>query len=76
VRAAYEARGGEYISMPAGTASFNEVYEGENKYGEPVHPEHTRPLDPGEVIDLTRDSPPNYHYFGMDHPQDSGPMEF
>jgi len=76
VPTAYEARGDEYVSMPAGTAGFDEVYEGDNKNGEPVHLKHTRQLEAGEVIDLTLDSPPNYHYFGVDHPQDSGSVEY
>jgi len=40
----YAAKGGEYQSMPAGTAGFDTVYDGENHHGEPVHLEHTRRL--------------------------------
>jgi ferredoxin len=59
----YQAKGGEYLSMPAGTASFETVYDGENEHGEPVHLEHTRVLEAGEVIDLSPDIKPNYDYF-------------
>lgn len=63
VPSAYEAAGGERLSMPAGTAGFDEVYDGENHHGEAVHLEHTRTLEAGEVVDLTPDSQPNYDYF-------------
>lgn len=63
VPSAYEATGGERLSMPAGTAGFDEVYDGENHHGEAVHLEHTRTLEAGEVVDLIPDSQPNYDYF-------------
>jgi ferredoxin len=59
----YKAKGGEYLSMPAGTEGFDTTYDGENQYGEPVHLEHTRQLEEGEVVDLTADIQPNYDYF-------------
>ena len=59
----YQAKGGEYVSMPAGTAGFETVYDGEDEHGEPVHLEHTRVLEAGEVVDLTPDIKPNYDYF-------------
>lgn len=59
----YVAKGGEIISMPAGTPGFDEVYNGSNHGGEPVHLEHTRTLEAGEVVDLTADIQPNYDYF-------------
>jgi ferredoxin len=60
---AFTAKGGEKISMPAGTPGFEEVYEGSNHQGEPVHLMHTRTLSAGEVVDLTPDIQPNYDYF-------------
>jgi ferredoxin len=63
VPTSYEAKGGEKISMPAGTPGFDEVYDGSNHHGEPVHVEHTRTLSKGEVVDLTPDIKPNYDYF-------------
>ncbi|HZD55530.1 MAG TPA: 4Fe-4S binding protein [Anaerolineales bacterium] len=76
VPVSYEARGGETISMPADTPGYDTVYDGEDEHGEPVHLEYTRILEPGEIVDLTRDNPPNYHYFGVDHPDDEGEVEY
>ena len=59
----YEAQGEEVMSMPVGTEGFNEVYDGENQFGEPVHLEATRTLEAGEVVDLTQDIQPNFDYF-------------
>lgn len=72
----YVAKGEERISMPAGTPGFEEAYEGENQHGEPVILEHTKTLEEGENLDLTKDSPPNFHYFGISHPDDQGDVEF
>jgi ferredoxin len=63
VPASYTAKGGEVVSMPAGTAGFEEEYQGSNHHGEPVHLMYTRKLSPGEVVDLTPDIQPNYDYF-------------
>jgi ferredoxin len=63
VPSAYEAKGGEQISMPAGTAGFDESYDGSNHHKEPVHLDHVRTLTAGEVVDLTPDIKPNYDYF-------------
>ncbi|HSR49107.1 MAG TPA: ferredoxin family protein [Anaerolineales bacterium] len=63
VPSAYSAKGGERISMPAGVAGFDEVYDGQNHHGEPVHLEHTKTLAAGEVVDLTPDTAKNYDYF-------------
>ncbi len=49
----YEAKGGEKISMPAGTEGFDEVYDGTDHNGDPVHLEHVKTLEPGEIVDLT-----------------------
>ena len=57
------AKGGEVLSMPAGTPGFDEKYTGENQYGEPVEVPATRTLEEGEEIDLTPDIQPNYDYF-------------
>jgi ferredoxin len=59
----FVAKGGEILSMPAGTEGFNEAYSGENQYGEPVELTATRTLDEGEEVDLTPDIQPNYDYF-------------
>lgn len=59
----FTAKGGEYLSMPAGTPGFETVYDGESESGEPVHLEYTRILEAGEVVDLTPDIKPNYDYF-------------
>lgn len=60
---AFEARGGEYQAMPAGTPGFDTVFEGENHHGEAVKIESTRVLEAGQVLDLTEDIQPNYDYF-------------
>ena len=67
VPASFTAKGGEYLNKPAGTAGFDTVYDGEDHYGEPVHLEHTRILEAGEVLDLTPDIEVNAEFF------DSGP---
>jgi NAD-dependent dihydropyrimidine dehydrogenase PreA subunit len=63
VPSAYKAKGGERVSMPAGTANFNEVFNGVNHEGEPVEIESTRTLAAGEVVDLTKDIPANGQYY-------------
>ena len=63
VPSAYKARGGEYQSMPVGTAGFTTAYEGSNHEGEPVHLEATRVLTAGQVVDLTPDIAPNGDYY-------------
>jgi ferredoxin len=60
---AYEATGGEYQAMPAGTAGFDAVFEGTNHHGQDVKIESTKVLEAGEVVDLTQDIQPNYDYF-------------
>lgn len=59
----YKAKGGEYQSMPAGTAGFDTVYDGTNHDGEAVHLESTRILEAGEVVDLTEDIAANGKFF-------------
>ncbi len=76
VPTAYTARGGEIVSMPAGTPGYDHPYDGTNPHGEQVHLDYTRALDAGEVVDLTEDDAPNYHYFGVSHPSDTGDVEF
>lgn len=56
---AYVAKGGERISRP----EFNEVYDGVNAKGEPVHLEHTKALQPGEVVNLREDIQANYDFY-------------
>ena len=50
----YEADGGEILIAPAGTPGFEEVYEGENHTGKPIHLAATRTLDEGELVDLSK----------------------
>lgn len=59
----YTAKGGEVQSMPAGTAGFDNVWDGEDEHGEPVHLDHTRVLEADVVLDFTEDIQPNYDYF-------------
>ncbi len=76
VPTAYVARGGEIVSMPAGTPGYDQPYDGTNHHGEPVHLDYTRVLEAGEVVDLSEDDPPNYHFFGIRHPGDTDEVEF
>jgi ferredoxin len=76
VPSSYVAKGGEYISFPVGTPEMNTLYEGSNHNGDPVKLTATRVLETGEVLDLTEDNAPNYHYFGQSYPDDSGDVEF
>lgn len=59
----FVAKGGEVLSMPAGTEGFDQPFDGENQYGEPVHLDHTKVLEEGAEVDLTVDIQPNYDYF-------------
>lgn len=63
VPSAYKAKGGEKISQPVGTPGFNEVYDGTNKDGNPVHLTATKTLKAGEVVDLTPDIAVNAAYY-------------
>lgn len=63
VPSAYKAKGGEMVSMPAGTTGHSEVYDGTDHHGEAVHLEAARTLAAGEVVDLTKDTPSNYEFF-------------
>jgi ferredoxin len=63
VPSAYKAKGGEYLSMPVGTAGFTTVYDGHNHDGDAVHLEATRVLAAGEVVDLTPDTAVNAAFF-------------
>ena len=63
VPSAYKAKGGERRSMPAGTAGFTEVYDGENHDGVAVHLEATVTLKAGEVVDLTPSIDANNDFF-------------
>ena len=59
VPAAYTAKGGEFIS----NVDIKGHWEGTDHHGHAVVLETARKLEPGEVIDLTKDTPPNYDYF-------------
>ncbi len=53
VPSAYKAKGGEKLTAPKGTAGFDEVYDGTDHNGDPVHIEATHTLTAGETVDLT-----------------------
>ncbi|HUF37074.1 MAG TPA: ferredoxin family protein [Anaerolineales bacterium] len=59
---AFQARGGEVISMPANSGLSGE-WSGNNHHGTPVTLKHTRVLEAGEILDLTRDIQPNFDFF-------------
>ena len=59
---AYEARGTESISLPAGSG-LSDTWTGNNHFGDPVTITTTRKLKSGEVVDLTADIKPNYDFF-------------
>lgn len=61
--ASWIAQGGEVQSMPVGTPGFDEEWEGENQYGEPVKVFATRTLEEGEELNLREDIDPNYDFF-------------
>ncbi|HEX9018123.1 MAG TPA: ferredoxin family protein [Anaerolineaceae bacterium] len=63
VPSAYKAKGGEYQSMPAGTAGFATEYDGVNHDGEEVHLTATRVLTAGQVVNLTGDIPKNGEFY-------------
>ncbi len=63
VPSAYQAKGGERIAAPEGTAGFTETYAGENHNGDAVHLNATRALKAGETVDLTDDISSNADYF-------------
>ena len=63
VPAAYSAKATDRLSMPAGTPGFDQVFDGKNHHGEPVHLDHTKALAAGEVVDLKPDIKRNYDYF-------------
>jgi len=59
----YIAKGGERLSMPAGTPGFIEVFDRLDHNGEAVQLPATRVLEPGEEIDLTPAIEINASYF-------------
>ncbi|HAX97695.1 MAG TPA: hypothetical protein DCY12_02050 [Candidatus Atribacteria bacterium] len=63
VPVAYAAKGGERVSMPAGSAGYEESWEGKDRQGEAVKLPATRALKVGEVIDLTPAIEANARYF-------------
>lgn len=63
VPSAYKAKGGDRLSKPAGTAGFDEVYDGSNHDGDAVHLTATKALNAGEVVDLTPDIEVNAAFF-------------
>jgi ferredoxin len=63
VPSSFVAKGGEVLSMRAGTPDFSATFEGHDHNGEAVHLENTRTLAAREVVDLTPGIPENYKYF-------------
>lgn len=63
VPSAYKAKTGDRLSKPAGTAGFDEVYDGANHDGDAVHLTATKALNAGEVVDLTPDIEVNAAFF-------------
>ena len=59
VPAAYTAKGGEFVSR----VDLKGHWEGTNHHGQQVVLETAKKLEAGEVLDLTKDTPPNYDYF-------------
>lgn len=60
---AYEAAGGEWACMPAGTAGYDQEYSGSNHHGVEVNLSSAKKLEGGETLDLTEDIQPNYDFF-------------
>jgi NAD-dependent dihydropyrimidine dehydrogenase PreA subunit len=60
---AYEARGGEFSSMPEGTSGYDKKYKGENHYGVEVNLKATKQLEAGEVVDLSDAMEVNREFF-------------
>jgi ferredoxin len=63
VPAAFKAKGGEWQSMPKGTAGFTAMYDGKNHDGDAVHLMTVRQLAAGEVVDLTPAIESNADFF-------------
>jgi ferredoxin len=63
VPSAFKAKGGEFVSMPKGTAGYAETFNGKNHDGDPIHLESVHKLAAGEVIDLTPAKAANAAYF-------------
>lgn len=63
VPAAYKAKGGERLSMPAGTAGFTEAFDGVNHDGDSIHLVATRTLAAGETVDLSASAAFNAKFF-------------
>jgi hypothetical protein len=63
VPTAFKAKGGERVSMPAGSLGFQDSYDLMDFNSKPVHLENTRALSAGEMVDLTPDIRLNYDFF-------------
>ena len=44
VPSAHSAKATDRLSMPAGTPGFNQVFDGKDHHGQPVHLDHTKAL--------------------------------
>ena len=51
------------LNMAAGTAGFDQVYDGADSHGNAVHLEATRILKKGEIVDLTPAIADNDNFF-------------
>ena len=60
---AFEASGGEWVSMPAGTPGYDKEYTVTNIHGVEVKFSNAKQLEAGEELDLTEDIQPNYDFF-------------
>jgi NAD-dependent dihydropyrimidine dehydrogenase PreA subunit len=63
VPADFTAKGGERVSMPAGSAGYDESWEGKDHAGEAVKLAATRVLKAGESMDLTPAIEANARFF-------------
>jgi len=63
VPAAFKAKEGQLLSMPAGTPGYEEVYDGSDHNGDSVHLEATKMLHAGDVVDLTPAKSANTRFF-------------
>lgn len=59
----FVADGGEILSASEGSPGFENVYDGEDHYGDPVKIPATRELAAGEIVDLTPATENNANFY-------------
>ncbi len=64
VPSSFTAKGGEILSMPAGTPGYTHTYEGTDANNQPVMLKATKVMKTGESIDLTPAIEVNKAFFG------------